>query len=123
MISRGFCVNHQITGTAVTTCGTRRRTSPTLTEMGAPVKPINDDDPGGMTIRSAPTPSWLSFDPFTKPEKSATTSRIMVTSSAIAHIVINDRVGRCTRLATTILFIIGKLSAHSVQTLDVPHEC
>jgi hypothetical protein len=30
----------------------------------------------------------------------------MVTSSAIALIAINDRVGRCTRLATTILFII-----------------
>ena len=37
----------------------------------------------------------------------ATTIRIMVTSSAIALMVISDRVGRCTRLATTILFIIG----------------
>src|ERR1019366_1592866 len=41
----------------------------------------------------------------------------MVTSSAIALIAINDRVGRCTRLATTILFIISAWVPHPSRAL------
>ena len=38
-----------------------------LVEIGAPYIPINPAEPGGITIKTAPTPNWLSFDPFSNP--------------------------------------------------------
>src|SRR5882762_1898856 len=81
--------------------------SATLIGAGAPVIPIKLDEPGGSTITSAPMPCCRVRESFSIPNEKPTISRISVTSSAIATMLISDRSGRCARLATIILCIMG----------------
>src|ERR1700691_2167116 len=98
-----------ITGATFTTCGSLARISATLIGIGLPVSPAMKDDPGGSTITSAPIPAardcWSCSMPMHKP----TISRISVTSSATATMLIIDRTGRCTRFPTIIRFIMPAL--------------
>ena len=94
------------TGATATTCGNLARMPPTLMDIGAPVSPTMYEDPGGMTITSAPIPACLCLVSFRMPSDNPTISRIRVTSRATATILIRERIGRCTRLPTIIRFII-----------------
>ncbi len=67
--------------------------------------PDKNDDPGGCTIRSAPMPTVRFLASFSIPSDRPTITRISVTSTAIATMLINDRTGRCNRFAKIILFI------------------
>src|SRR5262249_51627861 len=98
-----------MTGATETTCGSRASTLPTLIEVGAPVSPTIKDEPGGITTTSAPIPACRCFESFKTPSANPTINRINVTSSPMAKTLISDRMGRCTRFATIILFIISTL--------------
>src|SRR5580704_18832067 len=104
------------TGDTTATCASLANTSPTLIGMGAPVNPTMNDDPGGITITSAPIPAWRARVSLSMPIERPTISRISVTSSAIATTLISDRIGRCTRFATIILFIMkGRSTAYQAS--------
>src|SRR5579871_987275 len=94
------------TGATVTTCGSLASTPPILIDIGEPVRPTMNDEPGGITMTSAPMPACLCLESLSNPRQSPTISRIKVTSSAMATTLIRERTGRCARLATIILFII-----------------
>src|SRR5438876_7318899 len=66
-------------------------------------------DPGGCTITSAPMPRLRARASLSMPTINPTTTRISTTSTATAITLISERIGRCTRLATTILFIASFL--------------
>src|SRR5579859_1575357 len=93
------------TGETATTWGCLRKISATLIRTGAPPNAARFDDPGGLTVRSAPIPTWRDLLSSRIPSASPTIIRISVTSTATAKIEIIDRIGRWTRLATIILFI------------------
>jgi len=80
--------------------------APMSIKVGAPVSPTMNDEPGGITITSAPMPCCRARESFSMPRDNPTISRISVTSNPIATMLISDRSGRYTRLATIILFII-----------------
>jgi hypothetical protein len=95
-----------MTGIAAVMCGTfSRSTFATFCETGAPLKAVKLLEPGGCTIRSAPMPRVRSAASFSMPSAKLTMTRMSVTSTATAMIEISVRMGRCTRLETTILFI------------------
>src|SRR6184192_4701788 len=99
----------ETTGATTATCGSLRSTSATLMETGAPeICPITLE-PGGCTITSAPIPRLRARASLSMPTISPTTTRISTTSTATATTLISERIGRCTRLATTILFIASFL--------------
>src|SRR6476646_10400008 len=100
-------VSCQITGETVLTWGNCASTPPILIDMGALLTPAMKEVLGGCTITSAPMPAWRCRASFSTPTERPTISRISVTSRAIATMLISDRMGRCTRLATIILFIMG----------------
>src|SRR5579864_3229443 len=56
-------------------------------------------------MTSAPIPACRCFESFSIPSEKPTITRMSVTSSAMAMMLISDRTGRCTRLATIIRFI------------------
>jgi hypothetical protein len=60
---------------------------------------------GGSTITSAPTPRWRSFESLSIPIINPTISRIRVTSTATAVMLIREHMGRCSKLESTSLFI------------------
>ena len=89
-----------------TTCGTRRSISPTLIEPARQTIP-ETDEPGGSTIRSEPTPTGGSSTHSASVEEPNNHQNQGDFERNRAHRM-NDRVGRRTRLATTILFIRGE---------------
>src|SRR5436309_1629255 len=93
------------TGATASTCGTLRRTSAIFTETGEPPKAEMNEEPGGRTRISAPVPAVRFLLSFRIPSESPTISRMSVTSTAIATMLMSDRIGRCTRLEMTIFFI------------------
>src|SRR5258708_4006107 len=93
------------TGVTAAMCGCLRRMPPTLMGTGAPVRPVMNDEPGGFTMMSAPMPAWRVLLSLRIPVERPTISRIRVTSTATATMLMADRSGRYTRLATIILFI------------------
>src|SRR4051794_35478142 len=93
------------TGATAAVCGSLRKTSATFTDAGAPLALIKTDEPGGRTKRSAPIAAVRCLLSFSIPNIRPTIMRISVTSTAMAKILISDRIGRCTRLETIILFI------------------
>src|SRR2546425_10957419 len=109
----------QITGETAATCGSLRKMSATFTDTGAPLIPAIKDDPGGCTMTSAPIPAALARASFRMPSDNPTISRISVTSRAMAIMLITDRIGRYTRLATIMRFIMQ--SALSGQHSAVQH--
>ena len=101
-------VSCQITGATTLDVGQLAQSSPPiLIDIGALLTPAMKEVLGGCTITSAPMPAWRCRASFSMPTESPTISRISVTSSAMATMLISDRMGRCTRLATIILFIMG----------------
>src|SRR6516225_7329727 len=66
-----------------------------------------------MTTTSAPMPACRCRESLTMPSDKPTISRISVTSRPTATTLISDRTGRCTRLPTIILFIMGMFSGVS----------
>src|SRR5579884_3170501 len=56
-------------------------------------------------MTSAPIPACRCFESFSIPSEKPTITRMSVTSRAMAMMLISDRTGRCTRLATIIRFI------------------
>jgi hypothetical protein len=58
-------------------------------------------------MASAPIPACRDFESFSIPSEKPTINRIRVTSMAMATMLIAERTGRCARLETTNLFIIG----------------
>src|SRR6185436_16504255 len=95
-----------MTGATAVTCGSFSRIFPTLIDIGAPVNPTMNDEPGGITITSAPMPACRALESLRMPSDRPTINRMSVTSRAIATIEISDRIGRCAKLATIILFIM-----------------
>src|SRR5258708_5164980 len=93
------------TGVTAAMCGCLRRMSPTLMGTGAPVRPVMNDEPGGFTIMSAPMPAWRGLLSFRIPGERPRFSRTGVPATATATMLMADRSGRYTRLATIILFI------------------
>src|SRR4051812_8611402 len=93
------------TGATAAVCGSLRKTSATFTDAGAPLALIKTDEAGGRTKRSAPIAAVLCLLSVSSPNIRPTIMRVRVTSTAIAKIRISDRIGRCTRLETMILFI------------------
>src|SRR3954465_1033886 len=93
------------TGDTAATCGSGRSTSAILTDTGEPPRPARKDDPGGLRRMSAPVPAVRILLSFKIPSERPTISRISVTSTAMATMLINDRIGRCTRLERIIFFI------------------
>ena len=93
------------TGATAFTCGSLPRMPPTLIDRGAPVAPRMIPDPGGRTMASAPIPDCRSLLSFNMPNIRPTITSMSVTSMATAKMLINDRIGRCTRLETIILFM------------------
>ena len=94
------------TGETFSTCGSLARISATLIGAGAPVIETIAEEPGGSTMTSAPMPACRCRESLSIPSDSPTISRMRVTSKAMATILITDRIGRCTRFATIILFIM-----------------
>ena len=66
-------------------------------------------EPGGRTMMSAPVPFCRALLSSRMPSASPTISRIKVTSTATAVMLMIDRSGRLVRLATIILFMGIKL--------------
>ena len=95
----------EITGETTATCGSLRRTSAILAETGAPPTAVRKLELGGWTKRSAPMPVLLARLPLTWPMKTPVMERIMMTSMATASTLMATRIGRCTRLPSTSLFI------------------
>src|SRR5262245_21161972 len=94
------------TGATATTWGSLAIMSATLIDAGAPVIPTIADDPGGATTTSAPMPACRWRESLSMPMERPTISKMRVTSKAMAMMLIRDRMGRCARLATIILFIM-----------------
>src|SRR5215831_20799288 len=88
--------------------------SATRMGTGAPPNAARLEDPGGRTVRSAPIPTWRDLLSSRIPSASPTIIRISVTSTATAKMLMMDRMGRWTRLATIILFIGFLLYLHCV---------
>src|SRR4051794_11877698 len=66
-------------------------------------------------MMSAPMPTWRSRVSLSMPTDRPTITRIKVISTAMATMLMRERIGRCTRLATIILFMDGfPLSAISL---------
>src|SRR5919108_2481023 len=108
MISSVPAVENCITtGATWTTCGSFASTSAIFSDRGAPDTPAITVVPGGMTTTSAPKPAWRWRESFRMPRERPTISRIRVTSSAMAIMLITERTGRCTRLATIMRFIMS----------------
>src|SRR5437868_10138686 len=94
------------TGATAAACESLRRTSATFTDAGAPLELSKTDEPGGRTNRSAPMAAVRCLLSFSIPNIRPTIMRISVTSTAMAKMLINDRIGRCTRLEMIILFMV-----------------
>src|SRR5689334_16133989 len=92
-------------GATAATCGNFCSMSAILIDTGAPVMPCRNEDPGGLTMMSAPTPACRCLESFSMPSEKPTITRMSVTSTAMATMLMTVRIGRCTRLATIILFI------------------
>src|SRR5271165_6007293 len=99
------------TGATATTCGSFTILSATLTEIGAPLTPINRDELGGCTMMSAPIPACRFRPSSSIPMDRPTISRMSVTSTATATTLIMVRNGRCTRLERIIRFMEWPLFA------------
>src|SRR5437764_14841705 len=76
---------------------------------GALPRPIKNDDPGGCTSTSAPTPSTRLADSCSSPVVMPATSVTMLTSMATARMLMIVRTGRCRTLATIILLTTRRL--------------
>src|SRR6266849_6483900 len=111
----------QITGETTATCGSLRKMSATFTDTGAPLIPAIKDDPGGCTMTSAPMPAALARASFRIPSDNPTISRISVTSRAMAIMLITDRIGRYTRLATIMRFIMHSALSTQHSALSSQH--
>src|SRR5438445_6656624 len=98
------------TGVATATCGNRARISAILAGAGALLNARIWEEPGGNTITAAPIPAWRDRESFSNPIEKPTMSRMSVTSSAIATMLMAERRGRCARLETIILFIMKSSS-------------
>src|SRR5271157_4626497 len=92
-------------------------------DMGAVPKARNMEAPGGCTSTSAPTPCTRRAVSFTKPEVRPTTSITMHTSTATASALTAVRIGRCMRLAITMLFsmlsfrLVRRAQIHQLRVL------
>ena len=95
-----------MTGATLFTCGSFPSTPPTLIGIGAPLKALMNDDPGGRTRMSAPMPAVRVRESCISPRHNPTINRISVTSSATATMLISDRTGRCTRFPIIMRFIM-----------------
>src|ERR1700690_3796214 len=96
-----------ITGATLFTWGRLASTPPIFTGIGAPLNAPMKDDPGGRTRMSAPIPAVRARESCIMPRQSPTISRIMVTSSATATMLIRDRIGRWPRFPTIMRFIMS----------------
>src|SRR5689334_23370700 len=84
--------------------------------MGAELMAKKYEACGACTHKSAPTPSTRLAVSFTRPDVMPTTSMTMPTSMATARTLTMVRMGRCRRLARTILFSIVDLGpGHGAQ--------
>jgi len=88
----------QITGLTTFTCGCRRSTSAIFTETGGAADPRRNDDPAAARSRPLQFPAVRFFESFMI-RSTINDQQVSVTSSAIATILMSDRIGRCTRLA------------------------
>src|SRR5271157_414177 len=93
------------TGATARTWGSSSKRSPILTGMGACVRPMRNEAPGGCTRMSAPTPSIRLALSFTSPWQRPTTRMTIPTSMATARMLTAVRMGRCRILEMINLLI------------------